>query len=83
MFVPYGGNSQIENFVTMSIEGSTVLIGHHRDLANVIKAMEAYLDNHIETVTQEFFDLYILAGTWLLTYDKVWRGVLVWRRSKN
>ncbi|KAH6877438.1 hypothetical protein BKA70DRAFT_1475839, partial [Coprinopsis sp. MPI-PUGE-AT-0042] len=70
LFLPYGANEHIKDFVPDDNNKSTQLTSNHDDLKKVIPAMETYIGANPTEITQEMFDLYLLACTWLLTYDK-------------
>ncbi|TFK18895.1 hypothetical protein FA15DRAFT_760386 [Coprinopsis marcescibilis] len=71
-FVPYGVNEKIKSYITKDHDsGNTDLLKRHYELKSVVSELQAYLTEGKEDVTQELFDLYLLAVVWLLTYDKI------------
>ncbi|TFK18748.1 hypothetical protein FA15DRAFT_709573 [Coprinopsis marcescibilis] len=71
-FVPYSTSEKIKSFVPKDNQTpDTDLIKRQYELKSAVSEMQAYLKTHEHDVTQEMFDLYLLAVVWLLTYDKM------------
>jgi len=68
-FTPFGGNAILEQYIGSIGAGTQVLSIHYIALDSVVKTLQSEL-NKDTPPTQAIFDLYILAVTWLLTYDK-------------
>ncbi|TFK18752.1 hypothetical protein FA15DRAFT_243299 [Coprinopsis marcescibilis] len=71
-FVPYSTSESIKSYMPEDNQTTeTELLKRHYELKSAVSEMQGYLKLHENDVTQELFDLYLLAVVWLLTYDKI------------